>query len=94
MEVLCFSYSWCATMCFCLVGGYIIALNAGVLWNLCVNKTHSSWIPLAGAVLFSLGMIFSKSELLNKYWWIAFLVDYGSIPGFLHALYAWLFVTK
>ncbi len=55
------------------IGSYIVVLNWGSLLR------GRSWTPLVGGILLA-GFAYSV-PLLRPYWWLAFLVDFGSGPG-------------
>jgi hypothetical protein len=72
-----------------LLSFWICALNANVFWKICVRKVEApSWIPLLGGVfgVFGLGII--PLELAHRFCWLPLLLDYGSLPGILHTIYA------
>jgi hypothetical protein len=40
-----------------------------------------SWIPLVGGVLGLAALLLAPSLALRRFWWVALVVDGGSIPG-------------
>ncbi len=70
-----------------LVSIWISALNAWIAWKLYVRKVPApSWIPLMGGICGVFGLIFIPVELAHKLCWLPLLLDYGSLPGFLHTI--------
>lgn len=81
--------SWIVGSVLLLVSFWVCALNAGVFWKLFVRKVNApSWIPLLGGVfgVFGLGVI--PVELAHRLCLLPLLLDYGSVPGILHTVYA------
>ena len=82
--------AWIIGIVLLLVSFWLCALNATVFWRLFVSKVEApSWIPLLGGVLgvFALGVVIPV-EPAHRLCWLPLLLDYGSLPGILHALYA------
>lgn len=50
-----------------------------------LKKPAPSWIPALGGAFMFLGFFFLPGNPLSSMAWIAFFVDWGSIPGCLHA---------
>ena len=77
------------------VGGWLLllvlslcvsALNAAVFWQTYVLRRHSpSWIPLLGGGMGALALAILPLPQANRWWWLPFLLDWGSLPGLLHA---------
>jgi len=83
--------AWTIGSVLLLLSSWLCALNAGVFWKLFVRKEEApSWIPLVGGVLgvFGLGVI--PIELAHRLCWLPLLLDYGSLPGILHTIYAFV----
>ena len=74
---------------FAIFGIYVIALNWGAFWVTEIRKSRFvSWTPLVGAVTLSFGMWLSPYPTLHAWWWLPFILDYGSGPGIVRtALY-------
>jgi hypothetical protein len=68
------------------LGVWICALNASVFWTRHVlHRESPSWTPLLGAGLLAAGMLVAPSRELHRWWWIPFLVDWGSVPGLVYS---------
>lgn len=67
-------------------GLYVCILNWSVPIRWALNSKHDSWIPLVGGCLLAFGISLLSNESVSQYWWIGFLVDYGSLPGFVMTL--------
>jgi hypothetical protein len=83
--------AWIVGSVLLLVSFWLCAVNAGVFWKLFVRKVEApSWIPLLGGMLgvFGLGVI--PVELAHRLCWLPLLLDYGSLPGILHTVYAFV----
>jgi hypothetical protein len=52
-----------------------------------LEKPVSSWIPFLGGILMFLGLFFLPGNPLSAFAWIVFFLDWGSIPGCVHAAY-------
>jgi hypothetical protein len=67
-------------------------LLVGALWVIVVNwlcvVMHRSWVPLVGGLLGCLGLLVVPIASATAYWWVPFLVDFGSAPGLTLALVA------
>lgn len=72
---------------FMLLGTWIILLNWNCFYSGVLRKRKaSSWIPLIGALLWSLGISLWMGRF-DFYSWLPFLFDYGSIPGLAYTAY-------
>ena len=61
-------------------------LNWSVFWASFIRKQPvPSWIPLLGGSLGALGFVVAPVSGAAQFWWIPFLIDWGSAPGLLHA---------
>ena len=68
-----------------LIGGWISLLNWYCFYLGVIKKTKTpSWTPLLGASACCGGLLGLSSMLqgrFSSYWWLPFLLDYGSLPG-------------
>lgn len=83
---------------FCAVGAYLSALNAYVAYLSWVVKSPRvpSWTPILGGCLLAAGVFVIPNPHVRKWFWVAFFVDYGCVPGMLHALcwHVWRIVRR
>jgi hypothetical protein len=66
-------------------GAWIIFLNWSCVYSALRKKKSSSWIPLLGAGLCATGLY--QIPRMHAYYWLPFLLDYGSVPGLAYTLY-------
>lgn len=65
-----------------IVGIHIAIINGVIAYREIVLKQHSpSWIPLLGGILMAIGVAACPIAAIRSYWPLAFLLDFGSIPG-------------
>jgi len=83
---------WILSIILIALGGYI---SIGQ-WIFAIHaffhpeQKHGSWIPLVGGLMLCAGLAtFPGSETVRRLWWIAFFLDWGSVPGFAYTL-AWM----
>jgi hypothetical protein len=71
-----------------IVGGVFIAYNATIYWFTVIRKEEApSAAPIVGGVIAAAG-IATLPVTSSWHWaWVALLIDWGGIPGF---LYHWL----
>jgi len=70
------------------LGLWLVALNWYCFYKAFVqNEPSPSWIPLLGGVLLCLGFYFYPGNSYKKWSFLAFAIDWGSVPGLLHAAY-------
>lgn len=67
-------------------GGYLSVLSWGVLVRWLRHDKSTSWFPFLGGGLLAGGVALLPWDCLSRLWWLAFLLDYGSIPGAILAL--------
>lgn len=67
------------------VGGYVVVMNWLVVFQWLITKKHSSWTPLVGGVIAAFGVALIPSDAASRYWWLPLVLDWGSIPGLVHA---------
>ncbi len=49
-------------------------------------KHVPSWIPILGGLLLAIGSLLCPSPVVRRWFWLAFLVDFGCVIGIGHAL--------
>lgn len=70
-----------------LVGTWLVFLNWRCFYVAFIKKKPSpSWIPLLGGILMFLGFYLFPDNLLSSLAWLAFVLDWGSLPGIGHAI--------
>ena len=66
---------------------WIILLNWLVFIQVHIQGREApSWIPLLGGILLALGFVLWPSNPCIWLCWLAFIFDWGSLPGIGHAL--------
>lgn len=66
-----------------LAGLYLSVLNWVALVRRFTRERASSWTPLIGGALLVAAALVAPSTPLKSWWWVAFLIDGGSVPGLL-----------
>jgi hypothetical protein len=80
-----FLYILCAAMI--LNGLYCAGGNWYCFYLIFIKKTHApSWLPLIPGALMFFGFYFFPGNPWSAWAWIAFFLDWGSVPGISHAL--------
>ena len=70
-----------------LVGTWLVFLNWRCFYVAFIKKQPSpSWIPLLGGILMFLGFYFFPNNSMSSLAWLAFLLDWGSLPGIGHTI--------
>ncbi|HOJ78868.1 MAG TPA: hypothetical protein PLZ08_12260 [Bacillota bacterium] len=73
-----------------LSGGWITILNFTCFYNGFIKKQKTaSWIPLLGAFLCCGGLILIGGKY-STFWWLPFILDFGSLPGFTFTLFFYI----
>lgn len=77
---------------FIVVGLFFVLMNWIVVVRRVLLGKHSSWVPVLGGFLTSIGIILLPYQDLRFYWWIPFIIDFGSLPGLLFTVFyfAWM----
>lgn len=69
-----------------ILGIWIGVCNWVVFWNAHVRRRHApSWTLLLGGVLCAAALLLLPVGL-ERFWWIPFLLDWGSLPGITEAV--------
>jgi len=74
---------WVGTGVFGAAALYLSILNWITLVRRFTRLRAASWIPLVGGLLGAGALLLEPSGHFTQWWWAAFLVDGGSIPGLL-----------
>ena len=70
-----------------LVGTWLSFLNWRCFYVAFIKKQPSpSWIPLLGGMLAFIGFSLFPNNPMSSLAWLAFLLDWGSLPGIAHAI--------
>ncbi|MEN5181276.1 hypothetical protein ABE501_16015 [Comamonas testosteroni] len=70
-----------------LIGVWIAFLNWRCFYIGFIKREYSpSWIPLVGGIFMFLGFYFFPKNPIDHLAFIAFLLDWGSLPGIGHAI--------
>ena len=80
---------WILATALGLVSLWLIILNWRGFWQRHVRKRAdaSSWIPLLAGVLGSVALFMSPVRIMNLWWWIPLVIDWGSLPGIIYAIW-------
>ncbi len=63
-------------------GFWIFILNWMVFWQGYIKrKPAPSWIPFLSGCLICAAFLIFPSNPYRRLWWIAFIIDWGSLPG-------------
>lgn len=73
-----------------LAGGYLCFLSWWVLIRWLQYGKHTSWPPFLAGVLLAGGLALLPWDYLSRLWWLAFLLDYGSIPNVIVGLVVYI----
>lgn len=66
---------------------WLAGLNWRVFWLRHIRRVKaSSWVPLIAGLLGAAGVALLPPPQVNRWWWAAFLLDWGSVPGILYSL--------
>jgi len=61
---------------------WIAALNwVALVWQF-TRPRSPSWMPLLGGLVGVAAILLAPLESVRAWWWLAFLLDAGSVPGF------------
>lgn len=69
-----------------LLGGFIMVMNWGVVFQWLWKRKHSSWIPFVGGGLAAVGSAVLPYSTVNGFWWLPLLVDWGCLPGVTYSI--------
>jgi len=50
-----------------------------------LKRRTVSWVPLVGGAAGCLAILAAPVSSWHAWWWVPLLLDWGSIPGFVHA---------
>ena len=67
-------YVFFALGCLCGICNWLSFFSA------VLSKGNSSFIPYIGAILILLGMVLISKNTIQTYWWIAFLIEFTTLP--------------
>lgn len=62
-------------------------LNWWAVVSFCaMRRKASSWVPLLGGLFGAIACYLSPFPVANRYYWLPFVLDWGSIPGLLYTV--------
>ena len=65
---------------------WLTVLNWSVFWRRHVRREEApSWTPLLGGVIGAAALLFIPVGL-SGYWWLPFIIDWGSAPGIIYSI--------
>ena len=70
---------------FLIVFIWVSWINWDSAFKMFKKKEHQSWVPLLGGVSGAIAFVILPWEMLSELWWVPFVLDWGSVPGFLFA---------
>lgn len=77
-----------------ILGMWIGGCNWVVFWNSHVQRRHAqSWTPLLAGGLCAATLLLLPVGL-ERFWWVPFLLDWGSLPGITEAVVIHLLKRK
>ena len=66
---------------------YVALGHAWVFWRRFVrNEGVPSWVPLLAGIIGALGLCALPIPGARLWWWLPFLLDYGSLPGLFYSV--------
>ena len=71
-----------------VAGLWIFVLNWIVFWKRHIKReAASSWIPLLSGCFLCVAFVIFPSNPYRRLWWIAFIIDWGSLPGLVFSIW-------
>ena len=74
LEIIVIGYVLLAFGCLCGIGNWLSFISA------LATKKDTSFIPYIGLGFVLLGMYFIGNNVIQRYWWSAFLIEFTTIP--------------
>jgi len=65
-----------------LIAIYVITINWIALIRRMTTVSTTSWIPLVGGLVGMAAIMLEPTRSAWRFWWLPFVVDAGSLPGF------------
>lgn len=72
---------WLLSIICLTIGVLFITLNWLTVYAWLAKRKYSSWIPLIGGLFFAIGLGILPVAAIRSYWWIGFVIDWGSLPA-------------
>lgn len=70
---------------------YLTIANATVIVRARLEYSFKeSWVPLIGGLCGLTACLLTPLSELQHFWWMPLVLDYGSLPGLVHAVVAYL----
>jgi hypothetical protein len=65
----------------------MVIVNFRIFLKGIILRQHApSWIPFFGGGTGTLGILVVPLPALHSFWWLPLVLDWGSLPGIIHAL--------
>jgi hypothetical protein len=78
---------WTISLFFGSIFLLVAGMNAIVFWRSTIRRKEAgSWVPLLGGVAGVTSLLTVPITNWSRLWWLPLVLDYGSIPGLVHAL--------
>ncbi|MCX7045853.1 MAG: hypothetical protein NTX50_10275 [Candidatus Sumerlaeota bacterium] len=88
-------FRWIAGVTLLLFFAWIAGMNAFIFWRIFLQKRQApSWVPLLGGGFGVIGLLTIPFESAHTWWWLPLILDWGSLPGILHAIVFYVVRTK
>lgn len=68
------------------LGLWIILTNWRIFWVNIRKNRHSSWIPILGGLFLGISFFLIPNNSFRWLFWIAFIIDWGSLPGTVYTI--------
>jgi hypothetical protein len=88
---------WAASATLLLLGAWVCIANWHAAYLAFVVKQYvPSWIPILGGLLLALGALLCPFPDVRRWFWLAFLIDFGCVIGVGHALlwHGWRYLWR
>src|SRR2546423_1733520 len=73
------------------LGTWIVGVNLTIFWFAAVRRKHTSSVtPFLGAALVGAGLLLLPLSNTSRWWWIPFVVDWGSLPVVVASVIWWI----
>lgn len=77
------------------MGIWILIINWRIFWSICIKKKKApSWTPLLSGALLCSAFVLLPYNPYRWLWWVAFLIDWGSLPGIVSSIFVIVYRAK
>ena len=88
-------FTWLIFIALFLLSLYIIIVNwITIFSNYSKTSKKPSNIVLLGGILICIAFLISPINQLKSFWWLGFVIDYGSLPIFIHTVYFYIRIGR